>query len=267
MKKVLITGGSSGVGLALSKLFAADGYHIIWVAKFTEEMEAAAALLRTTFPNVLIDFKEEDLSKIESSKEVYKWIKDKFDFIDVLVNNAGFGTYGFINETEMEKEVTMIQLNVTTVYLLTKLFLKDMLERDSGKILNVSSGVSFNPVPKMAIYAATKAFVRQMSESIYYELKQMRTKVTITALCPSAIKNTDFQKEAEMKNVTTFDGLFATTAEEVAKDAYIGMNQGKRLVLTGVKYRIGAKLNKITPAFITQYAIEKEMKIKEQNKN
>ena len=262
MKKVLITGGSSGVGYALSRHFARDGYHLIWVSKSSKELMNASLKLKDEFPDVMIDFLTKDLTTDGAVKEVYNWITEKFSFIDVLVNNAGFGTYGFFTETSIEKEMAMIQLNVTTVYLLTKLFLGKMVERNEGKILNVSSGVSFSPVPKMSVYAGTKAFVRQMSESIYYELKQSKSKVTITAVCPSAIKDTSFQKEADMKNVSTFEGFFATTVEEVAKDAYLGMIEGKRIVLTGSKYRAGAALNKITPSFITQFAVEREMKRK-----
>jgi len=266
LKKVLITGGSSGVGYALSKHFAKDGYHLIWVSKSNEELINASLKLKEEFPDLTIDFLAKDLTADGAVKEIYDWVIEKFDFIDVLVNNAGFGAYGFFTETSLEKEMTMIQLNVTTVYLLTKLFLGKMVERNEGKILNISSGVSFNPVPKMSVYAGTKAFVRQMSESIYYELKQKGSNVTITAVCPAAIKNTDFQKEADMKNVSTFEGFFATTADEVAKDAYLGMMEGKRLVLTGSKYRAGVALNKITPSFITQFAIEQEMKRKVKEK-
>ena len=261
-KKVLITGGSSGLGYEISRHFAKDGYDLYWVAKSMEELASAKIQMQEEFANIEINILQINLTESSAPKTVYDWISEKVGSLDVLVNNAGFGTYGAFNETSMEREMEMIQVNVIGVYSLTKLFLKDMIKADHGKILNISSGVSFNPVPRMSVYAGTKAFVRQMSESISYELEYLKSKVTMTVVCPSAIKNTDFQNQADMKNVATFEGFFATTSEEVAKDAYEAMNLGKRLVLTGAKYRLGAKLTKVTPTFITQYAIKKEMERK-----
>ncbi len=256
---VLITGGSSGIGFELSKYFARDAYHLVWVAAYEEEITVAKQILLQSFPEIRIDSLAIDLSQSNAAQAVYQWTKQKQWTIDVLVNNAGFGTYGFLGDTSLEKEQAMIQLNVYTVYTLTHLFLKEMKSRNTGKILNISSNTALQPVPRMATYAATKAFVKHFSESIHEELKALKADVSITVVCPAATKNTKFQQSAAMQKVRTFEGLLCTTPEEVAKDAYKGLQKGKKTVLTGARLRNTHWLTKLIPNSIIQFFLRKEL--------
>jgi hypothetical protein len=259
MQNVLITGGSSGIGFELSKYFARDGYQLLWVSKPEEELQNAKTKLLAEYPNISIHTFALDLAQEGSAQKVYNWTLDNQWQVDVLVNNAGFGNYGFLTEVSIEKELAMIQLNVATVYALTHLFLKEMKARNAGKILNISSNTSLQPVPRMATYAATKAFVKHFSESVHEELKHQKSKVTLTVVCPSAIKNTQFQHEANMDKVRTFNSLLTTTPEEVARDAYKGLQKGKKRVLTGARLRNTHWLTQLLPPSLTRFVLHREL--------
>lgn len=259
MQTVLITGGSSGIGYQISRLFAQDGYRLLWVAKPSEELAEAKAKLTQEVAQVEIHTLAKDLSVSSAVQEVYAW-SQSFDFqVDVLVNNAGFATYGQFETIALEKEQAMIGVNLVALMLLTKLFVKDMIERNSGKVLNISSAVSYEAVPLMAVYAGSKAFVRVMSESLYYELKYRKSKVQITTVCPAAIKDTRFQASAGMQKVRTFDSITTTTPQEVARDAYRGLKKGKKLVHTGLRYRLSRVLDRIVPKALKMLVIKREM--------
>ncbi len=259
MQTVLITGGSSGIGYEISRLFAQDGYRLLWVAKPAEELAEAKAKLTQEVAQVQIHTLAKDLSVSSAVQEVYDW-SQSFGFqVDVLVNNAGFATYGQFEVINLEKEQAMIGVNVVALMLLTKLFVKDMIERNSGKVLNISSAVSYEAVPLMAVYAGSKAFVRVMSESLYYELKYRKSKVQITTVCPAAIKDTRFQASAGMQKVRTFDSITTTTPQEVARDAYRGFKKGKKLVHTGLRYRLSRVLDRIVPKALKMQVIKREM--------
>lgn len=258
MKTVLITGGSSGIGFQMSRLFAKDGFQILWVAKPIAELEAAATKIKEEFEGLKLQHLAIDLSLPDSAKAVYDWANANWE-IDILVNNAGFGTYGFIEEIDMEKEIAMLHLNVLSVYKLTRLFLEDMLKKNQGNIVNISSNTSFQPVPRMATYSATKAFVKHFSESVNEELRYKRSKVKLTTVCPAAIRNTQFQQAANMNNIRTFKSLLTTTPEEVAKDAYRGMQKGKQLVITGARLRASMLLQKMLPKFFLRAMLKREL--------
>lgn len=259
MKTVLITGGSSGIGYEMSRLFANDGYRLLWVAKPPEELSEAQARLEQEFAGVSVHHLAKDLSVDTAAREVYDWTQAQGWTVDVLVNNAGFATYGNFETIDIQKELAMIGVNVTNVWLMTRYFLTDMLQRNAGKIMNISSGVSYEAMPKMATYAASKAFVRLMSESLHEELKHRKSKVQITTVCPSAIKNTQFQATAGMQKVRTFSSIATATPQEVARDAYRGLSKGKRLVLTGAKYRFNKLISQLVPKALTRWVIRKEM--------
>ncbi|EAY24228.1 SDR family NAD(P)-dependent oxidoreductase [Microscilla marina] len=259
MKTVLITGGSSGIGYEMSRLFARDGYRLLWVAKPPEELSEAQARLEQEFAGVETHSLAKDLSVNTAAREVYNWTHTQGWTVDVLVNNAGFATYGNFETIDMDKELAMIGVNVTNVLLLTRYFLVDMLARDAGKIMNISSGVSYEAMPKMATYAGSKAFVRLMSQSLHEELKHRKSKVQVTTVCPSAIKNTRFQSTAGMQKVRTFSSIATATPQEVAKDAYRGLLKGKRLVITGAKYRLNKVISQWVPKALTRWVIRKEM--------
>ncbi len=258
-KTVLITGGSSGIGYEMSLLFARDGYRILWVSKPPEELSMAKQKITAVYPDLNISTLAKDLSRISAAKEVYEWAAE-FGKIDVLVNSAGFGSYGKFTETPLEKDLAMISLNITNLYQMTRLFLVDMEKRNDGKIMNISSSASYFPLPNAAVYAATKAFVRHMSNALHLELKSRNSKVQITTICPGAILNTGFQEAANMQNVRTFSsGLASATPQEVAKDAYNGLLAGKKIVHTGWKFRLNYWVTKITPSFITNSLLVREM--------
>ncbi|MEM9821352.1 MAG: SDR family NAD(P)-dependent oxidoreductase [Bacteroidota bacterium] len=259
MKTILITGGSSGIGLAISKYFAQNGFAICWVSLFEEEILIAQKALLAEYPNTSIHYCVQDLSKADGVTQTYEWCKSNSLSIDVLVNNAGFGTFGFADTIDLAQEVRMIHLNILGVFKLTRMFLKDMLEKNSGTIINMSSSSAFQPVPKMAAYSATKAFVKQYSESLSEELKTLGSKVKVMAVCPAAIKDTKFKEAAKMTKVKTFEGLAATSTNEVAKDVWHAYQKNQSLVVTGAKLRSLMLLSKLLPSSVVQYLVRDEL--------
>jgi len=235
---VLITGGSHGIGLELARLFARDGYRLILVSKPPKELAKAKALLEKSFPGVEIHTQAIDLAVPEAPPRVHAYVQGLGKPVDVLVNNAGFGSYGFINEVSVEKELTMIQLHVATLYHLTRLFLEDMIERNKGHIINLSSISALQPSPMLSTYAATKSFVLQFSRAINYELKEKGTQVRVTAVCPMATRGTGFQSGADMDNTNTFDNWMTTTPEVVARDAYAALKSKRDIVIPGQGFEL-----------------------------
>ena len=186
--KALITGATSGIGLDIAKYLDSLNYDLILVGRNKEKLESIASSLKGEPKLVVLDL--EDLKKV---KELYLLIKN-FN-IDILVNNAGFGLFGEFVNSDIKTELSMIDVNIKAVHLLTKLFLKDMVKRNSGYILNVSSAAGFGPGPLMATYYATKSYVLNLTEAISYELKEQNSKVVVSALCPGPVA-TNFNKVA-----------------------------------------------------------------------
>lgn len=232
-RTVLITGGSSGIGLELAKLFAKDGYKLLLVAKPQEELINARRILQKIDPESRILLRSIDLSKPGSAQEVYSFSKENCSRIDVLVNCAGFGTYGFINEINSQREHDMLHLHVLTLYDLTRLYLRDMVERDEGHIINMASISAFQPNPNFATYGASKSFILQFSRSLNYELRERDSKVHVMTVCPTAVKGTGFQKAARMENTNTFSSWMTTTPETVALDTYRAMQKKKDMIIPG----------------------------------
>ena len=166
--KALITGASSGIGLDMARYLAKQKCELILVAKDKEKLEKVQETLPTKVTIIVAD-----LSNEQKVKELY--VLTKKENIDILINNAGFGDFGFFTETDLNKEINMIDTNIRAVHILTKSFLKDMEKRDSGYILNVASSAAFQPGPLMATYYATKSYVYQLTEAIYYEKKKKKS--------------------------------------------------------------------------------------------
>ncbi|MEL6864380.1 MAG: SDR family oxidoreductase [Bacteroidota bacterium] len=223
---VLITGGSSGIGLELAKLFARDNYRLVLVSKPATELQEAQKTLSQAFPDTDIICLQKDLSVEGAAAEVYAFTQEKQWPIDVLVNNAGFGTFGPIIQTDMQHESAMIRLNILCVYQLTRLFLDDMIKRRQGKIMNVASVAAFQPNPHMATYGATKAFVFNFTMALRYELKEKGLPIDVLALCPPQT-HSGFQKAAQMEKANTFDSIFTLQSDEVARNGYRALMQGK----------------------------------------
>ena len=199
-KTVLITGASGGIGKELALLFAKDGYDLFLVSRDEGKLQRVKENLEKEF-GVRVGLFPLDLAKADSAKVLADELKQRGVNIDILVNNAGFGLYGEFLSTDLEQEVKMIQLNVTTLMELTKWLLPNMREKKSGRIINIASVAGFLPGPYMAVYYATKAFVLSVSESLAEELKG--TGITVTAICPGATE-TDFQKAAKIEGSDVF---------------------------------------------------------------
>ncbi len=211
----LITGASGGIGYELARLFAKDGYGLVLVARSEERLHKVAEELKELgSPRVMVIAK--DLSVPYSADSVYEATRDAGLHIHVLVNNAGAGVHGFFHETELRRELEIIQLNVVTPVHLAKLYLKDMLKMGEGHILNVASIASYQPTPLLAVYAATKAFVLSFNDALVDELKD--TKVKLTALIPGPTA-TDFFRKAGAENTVAATEHPADPAE-VAKTGY-----------------------------------------------
>lgn len=191
----LVTGASSGIGRDIAKELAKRNYDLVIVARDENALNQVKKEIEDIY-NVKVEIKKTDLSNMEECKKLYNDVSSMN--IDVLVNNAGFGTCGEFIDTDLEKEVSMINTNITAVHILTKLFLKDMVKRDSGYILNVASIAGFMPGPLMATYYSTKAYVVRLTESIRMELFMKHSKVKICALCPGPVK-TNFDNVANVK--------------------------------------------------------------------
>lgn len=227
-KTALITGASSGIGKEFSKIHAKKGGDLIIVARSKDKLEKLKNELEKEYHiNVKIIVK--DLSKENSSKEIFEEIKREKIKVDYLINNAGFGGRGKFHERNWELDLAMINLNIIALTSLTRYFLPDFVKRDSGKILNVSSTASLVPGPLQAVYYATKAYVSSFSNAISEELYD--TKITVTTLLPGATE-TGFAKTSGMDKTKLFEKT--TSASEVAEKGYEAMLKGKLNIIAGV---------------------------------
>ncbi|MBC5773410.1 SDR family oxidoreductase [Pontibacter sp. KCTC 32443] len=242
-KTVLITGASNGFGMEFAKLFAKDKYNLVLVARSGDRLRELGFSLQDQYQLQQVCIVQSDLSQPESPQEIYDELKQKGIKVDVLVNNAGVGVHGFFHETELDRELELIQLNITSVVHLTKLFLKDMVARNDGKILNLASIVSFMPSPLMSVYAASKAFVLSFTEALQNELKDKN--ITITALCPGA-SDTNFFKQADAENTRAANGPLSSP-EEVAKDGYTALMKGESRIVSGMMNKVQAGASNILP--------------------
>ena len=228
--KALITGASSGMGRDMAKILSQKGYDLILVARDEKKLEEVKKQLKTEAKIVVMD-----ISKEENCKKLYEENQD----IDILINNAGFGDCGHFEETSLDKDIQMIHTNIIAYHILTKLYLKEMIKKDSGKILNVASIAGFMPGPLMTTYYSTKNYVVRFSESIREELRRKKSKVQISILCPGPV-DTNFNKVADVEFA-----LKGLSSEYVAKYAINKFLKGKFYIVPGWKIklaRIGAKL-------------------------
>ena len=246
MKTALITGASSGIGYELAKIHAEKGGNLVLVARNKAKLDELKVELENQF-NVSVYTIGKDLSVVDAALEVYNETTEKGIQVDYLINNAGFGDYGMFADTKWEKEHQMINLNITALTQFTKLYLKDMLKRKSGKIMNVASTAAFVPGPTMAVYCATKPYVLSFSEAVDNEVREFG--VTITALCPGATE-TGFINAAEAQNSTLFKNRKLATAKEVAIYGYSSMMNGKTVAIHGFMNKALAFIVRFTPRFL-----------------
>lgn len=230
--KALITGASSGIGKEMAIYLSKQGIDLVLVAREQDKLEEVQKQIKTRTETICMD-----LGDAENCINLYKQVGK----VDILINNAGFGTCGDFTETDLITELNMISTNVCAVHTLTKLFLSDMKENNYGYILNVSSIAGFLPGPQMATYHATKAYVLKLTQSIYEELKQGGYDIKISALCPGPIK-TPFLEKANVKFKTKL-----MTSKYVAEYAIDNMFKGKYMIIPGVNNKIIRFLSKIVP--------------------
>lgn len=229
MATALITGASNGIGLELAKVHASKGDDLVLVARNKSKLDELKTELEKKF-KVKVYTIGKDLSAANAAHEVYTETTKQGIQVDYLVNNAGFGDFGMFVDTEWKKEEQMINLNITTLTQFTKLYLKDMVRRRSGKIMNVASTAAFQSGPTMAVYYATKAYVLSFSEAVDNEVRDKG--VTITALCPGATES-GFQAAAAMEESALVKGKKLPTSQEVASYGYEAMMKGKTVAIHG----------------------------------
>ncbi len=245
----LITGETSGIGLELANLLARDRHDLVLVARNADRLDAVAADLRERFGGQVTTIVK-DLAQPTAVEEIVVHLRRGRTAVHVLVNNAGYATYGPFAETNLQDELAMMRVNMLAVTHLTRLLLPEMLERRDGKILNLASTAAFQPGPLMAVYYATKAYVLSFSQAVAEEVRG--SGVTITALCPGPTA-TGFQKRAAMDATRVFSGRKIMDAATVAEAGYAGMLRGKAVVIPGRRNRVLAEANRLLPrAFVTR---------------
>lgn len=225
----LITGASNGIGLELAKVHASKGGDLVLVARNKAKLDELKDELESQY-KIKVYTIGKDLSAKNSAQEVYDETTKQNLQIDYLINNAGFGNFGMFVETDWNKEEQMINLNITTLTQFTKLYVKDMVKRKSGKIMNVASTAAFQSGPTMAVYYATKAYVLSFSEALNNEVKDFG--VTITTLCPGPTES-GFQAAASLQESKLVKGKKLPTSKEVAEYGYTSMMKGKTVAIHG----------------------------------
>jgi uncharacterized protein len=243
MATALITGASNGIGLELAKIHASKGDNLVLVARNFSKLTELKSELEKQF-SVSVKIIEKDLSVPNAAREVYDETSIMNVNVDFLINNAGFGDFGMFYETEWNKELQMINLNITALTQLTKLYLKDMVKRGNGKIMNVASTAAFQSGPTMAVYYATKAYVLSFSEAIDNEVRDKG--ITVTALCPGATES-GFQAAAAMEESNLVKGRKLPSARTVAEYGYKAMMRGKTVAIHGLLNYIMANSVRFIP--------------------
>lgn len=239
----LITGASSGIGYELAKIFAREGHDVALVARSGDQLERLAGTLRSDF-GIHADVVVADLSRPDAPDGVRERLDAAGFRTDTLVNNAGFGTVGPFWDADTGAQLDMVQVNVSALIHLTRLLLPAMVERGSGRVLNVASTAAFQPGPLMSVYFATKSFVLSFSEALSEELRG--SGVTVTALCPGPTP-TGFQKRAGMEKTPIGGHLVSGDVVKVARAGYRGAMRGKRIVIPGAFNRVGSFLPRLFP--------------------
>ena len=232
--KALVTGASSGIGESIAYELSKRGYDLILVARDKKNLERVSKNIKTKSRIIICD-----LSNKENVIGLYE--QTKKENIDVLVNNAGFGLFGYFDSTNLDRELEMINVNITAVHILTKLFLKDFIKRDSGHILNVASSAGFMAGPKLSTYYATKNYVLKLTEAIYEELRRKKSNVHISALCPGPV-DTNFNNIANGSFV--IDGI---SKEYVAKYAVEKMFKNKLVIIPKFSIKLAVFATRILP--------------------
>ena len=243
MATALITGASNGIGLELARIHAAKGNHLILVARSGSKLTEIKSDLEKQH-RIQVHVIAKDLSAPNAAQEVYDETTRLGLTVDYLINNAGFGDFGMFTNTNWNKEQQMINLNITALTQFTKLYLKDMVRRGKGRVMNVASTAAFQSGPTMAVYFATKAYVLSFSEAVDNEVRDKG--VTVTALCPGATES-GFQAAAAMEESGLVKGRKLPTSKAVAEYGYKAMMAGKTVAIHGLLNRVMANAVRFLP--------------------
>jgi short-subunit dehydrogenase len=247
MGTALITGASSGLGAEYARLFAADKHDLVLVARRKDRLEALAGELRPAH-GVRVEVVSVDLATPDGPARLFEEVGRLGLQVDFLVNNAGFGASGAFADLELSRELEMIQVNITSLVVLTRSFLPAMIARRSGRILNIGSTAGFPPGPFMAVYYASKAFVNSFTEALWYELKG--TGVSATVSCPGATA-TEFAEVAGNSRSLLFR-LGAANPKTVAAQGYRAMMKGKPMVIHGFKNKLTVQSLRLSPRAVAR---------------
>ncbi len=231
--KALITGASNGLGRDFAIKLSKEGYDLVLVARSKEKLKELKKELNTK-----VDIEVMDLSIKENVYSLYNKYENK---IDLLINNAGFGECGLFTETSLDNELNMIDLNVVSLHILTKLFLCDFVKKDKGQILNVASLASFEPGPLMATYYSTKSYVYNLTMAIYEELRREKSKVKISVLCPGPT-DTGFNKRTHVHF-----GFKALSSDYVTSYTLKKLKKNKLLIIPNIKMKLSVFLVRFIP--------------------
>jgi short-subunit dehydrogenase len=242
MPTVLITGASGGIGYELAKLFARDRHHLVLVARSGEKLAQVANELHPR--GITVKTVPLDLSSPWAPKFLFDQLAGEHIAVDILINNAGFGAFGEFVQMPEEEILGQINLNITALTALTRLFLPAMVARQNGRIMNVASTAGFQPGPLMAVYYATKAYVISFSEAIANELRN--SGVTVTCFCPGAT-HTGFARRAGTEKSRLFKQFGAMSAQKVAQDGYRALMEGRTMVISGTHNWVVAQSTRFAP--------------------
>ncbi len=240
--KALVTGASSGIGRDMARYLSQKGYDLILVGRNLANLQALQKELKTK-----AEIFETDLSKQDNVMNLYESIKD--EDIDILINDAGFGVFGQFWETDLDKEINLINTNIVALHILTKLILKGMKKKNKGYILNVSSVASFAPGPLMATYYASKAYVTYLTKAIWKELKKEKSDIVISVLCPGPVA-TNFNDVAGVKF-----SIKPLSSRYVAEYGIDNLFKGKTTIVPGTLNKCLHVLSKIAPSKLSMNAV------------
>lgn len=253
VKYALVTGATSGIGFELAKLLAQDKYNLIIAGR--EQMSLDQTANELSKYNIEVVTIVKDLFDHDSPFQLYQDVKEKGIEIDVLINDAGQGQYGEFVDTDIDREIDIIQLNIISLVVLTKHFLRDMVSRGSGKILNVASVASKIPGPYQSVYHGTKAFVHSFTEAIRSEVKD--SGITVTSLLPG-VTDTDFFNKADMEDSKVVKEGKKAEPADVAKNGYDALMNDKDMVVSGFMNKVQVAISNVTPDSMVADKIKKQ---------
>ena len=242
----LVTGASGGIGLELARVLAANKFSLMLLARNRDKLHALARELNADH-GVDATVIPADLGDPGAPQAVFDTLKDAGARVDLLVNNAGLLFEGRFNATSLEDQLQLLQVNVVAMTALTRLFLGPMLERNTGRILNVASVAAFMPVPNLAVYAASKAYVLSFGEALSQELSG--TKVTVTTLCPGA---TDTAMVQGTTTLSSLPRMMIMDAKAVAAEGYRACMAGKPVHVAGTANELAVQWIKYQPSWLTR---------------